>query len=50
MDSVRTGRPAVETTLGMPIFEYLAQHPDYSAVFNDAMTALSAKIALGGLD
>ena len=45
MDSVRTGRPAVETTLGMPVFEYLAQHPDYSEVFNDAMTALSAPVA-----
>src|SRR5687768_9211952 len=38
MDSVRTGRPAAETTFGMPVFEYLAQHPDYSEVFNDAMT------------
>jgi hypothetical protein len=45
MDSVRTGRPAAETTLGMPVFEYLAQHPDYSEVFNDAMTALSAPVA-----
>ena len=45
LDSVRTGRPAAETTLGMPVFDYLARHPDYSAVFNDAMTALSAPVA-----
>ena len=45
MDSVRTGRPAFETTLGMPVFEYLAQNPDYSEVFNGAMTALSAPVA-----
>ena len=45
MDSVRTGKPAAETTLGMPVFEYLAQNPDYSEVFNDAMTALSAPVA-----
>ncbi len=45
MDSVKTGRPAAEATLGMPVFEYFAQHPEYSEVFNDAMTALSAPVA-----
>jgi len=44
LDSVSTGRPAVEKTLGMPVFEYFAKHPDYSAVFNDAMTAFSAPV------
>jgi hypothetical protein len=44
MHSVMTGKPAVDQTLGMPIFEYLAGHPDYSKVFNDAMTALSAPV------
>jgi hypothetical protein len=45
MHSVMTGKPAVEKTLGVPVFEYLAKNPDYSAVFNDAMTALSAPVA-----
>jgi O-methyltransferase len=27
------------------VFEYLSKHPDYSQVFNDAMTALSAPVA-----
>jgi hypothetical protein len=45
MDSMSTGKPAADTTLGMPIFEYLATDPAYSKVFNDAMTALSAPVA-----
>jgi hypothetical protein len=45
MDSVKTGRPAAEAILGMPVFEYFAQNPEYSEVFNDAMTALSAPVA-----
>ncbi len=45
LDSVRTGHPAAEATLGMPIFDYFAKHPEYSEVFNDAMTALSAPVA-----
>jgi len=44
MHSVMTGKPAADKALGMPIFEYLAKHPDYSQVFNDAMTALSAPV------
>jgi hypothetical protein len=42
--SVRTGRPAMEATVGAPAFEYFRQHPEYSAVFNDAMTAFSAAV------
>jgi len=45
MHSVMTGQPAVDKALGMPVFEYLSKHPDYSQVFNDAMTALSAPVA-----
>jgi len=44
MHSVMTGQPAADKALGVPVFEYLAQHPDYSRVFNDAMTALSAPV------
>ncbi len=50
MDSVKTGRPAAEATLEMPVFEYFAQHPDYSEVFNDAMTALSAPVARAAIE
>jgi hypothetical protein len=50
MHSVMTGKPAVDKTLGMPVFEYLAKHPDYSQVFNDAMTALSAPVVGAAID
>ena len=45
MHSMATGKPAVEKTAGMPVFEYFEKHPDYSQVFNDAMTAMSAPVA-----
>ncbi len=41
--AVRTGTPASHTTLGMPVFEYLASNPDYSQIFNEAMTGFSAE-------
>ena len=50
LDSVMTGHTAAETTLGMPVFEYLAKNPDYSKVFNDAMTALSAPVIGAALE
>jgi hypothetical protein len=49
LDSVRTGLPAVDNTLGKPLFEYLAQDPAYSAIFNDAMTALSIPAAAAAI-
>ena len=42
MHSMTTGKPASEFTWGMPPFEYLAKDPEYSKVFNDAMTSFSA--------
>lgn len=45
IDSVRTGAPAAEATLGKPLFEYLANDPVYSAIFNDAMTSISTPAA-----
>jgi hypothetical protein len=39
---VRTGKQALDKIYGMPIFEYFAQNPGETQVFNDAMTALSA--------
>ena len=50
MHSMKTGRPASEFTFGMPPFEYLATHPDYSKTFNDAMTAFSAPIGNAALE
>jgi len=50
MDSVLTGKPAADATLGMPFFEYLAKNPDYSKVFNDAMTAFSTPVVDAALE
>jgi O-methyltransferase/methyltransferase family protein len=50
LDSVMTGKPAADTTLGMPVFQYLAKNPEYSKVFNDAMTALSAPVIGAALE
>jgi hypothetical protein len=50
LDCVTTGKPAVDTTVGMPVFEYLAKNPEYSRVFNDAMTALSAPVIAAALE
>jgi hypothetical protein len=45
MDSVLSGLPAADTTLGMPVFEYFAQNPELSEIFNNAMTSFSASVA-----
>jgi len=50
IDSVRTGKTAADSALGMPVFEYLAKNPEYSAVFNDAMTAFSAPVVNAALE
>lgn len=44
MESLRTGRPAGEKTVGMPVFEYFGRNPEYSEIFNRAMTNLSASV------
>jgi O-methyltransferase domain/Dimerisation domain len=44
IESLRTGKPAAEKTLGKPMFEWLAEHPEYSSTFNNAMTNMSAAI------
>jgi len=38
---VRTGKQALDQIYGMPVFEYLKQHPEEAQIFNDAMTGLS---------
>lgn len=45
LHSVRTGEPAFEHQFGMGVFEYLAQNPEASAVFNEAMTGWTAQLA-----
>jgi len=44
LESVRTGRPAVEATVGMPVFEYFARDHELSEIFNNAMTSFSAML------
>ena len=44
LHSVKTGQPAVQKVTGMPVFEYFAGQPEYSALFNNAMTAFSAVV------
>lgn len=39
--SVRTGQTAFSKLRGKPIWDYLAEDPDFAAVFNNAMTAAS---------
>jgi orsellinic acid C2-O-methyltransferase len=53
IETVRTGRPGVDICHGMPLFEFLAQHPDRAAGFNAAMserTAAFAPSVAGGYD
>jgi hypothetical protein len=38
---VRTGKQAVDRIYGMPIFEYLKQHPEEAQIFDETMTGLS---------
>jgi hypothetical protein len=44
MHSVTTGKPAIEKTFGMPVFEFFPRNPELSEVFNNAMTAFSAAV------
>jgi SAM-dependent methyltransferase len=44
--TVLTGEPALEHVFGMNSFEYLAQHPDEAASFDDAMAAFTRLVAL----
>jgi hypothetical protein len=45
LESVRTGRTAFDGVFGEPAFDYLAKHPDESAVFNEGMTGFTSSIA-----
>ena len=50
LHSVRTGRPSVEQVMGKPWFKVLAEDPTLSAVFNDAMTSMSAQVIPAALE
>ena len=50
MHSVRTGQPAVEKVVGMPIFDYFPTDPKESAVFNRAMTSFSSMVVSAVLE
>jgi hypothetical protein len=43
--SVETGNTAFDHVFGMDVFAYLAAHPEEAAVFNRAMTAVTAPVA-----
>ncbi|OBG27973.1 methyltransferase [Mycobacterium sp. 852002-51057_SCH5723018] len=40
-DAIRTGRAVVPELRGKPVFEYLAEEPEFAAIFNSAMTSMS---------
>ena len=41
MRSLETGEPAFPRVHGKPIFDYFAEHPDMSRIFEEAMTSFS---------
>src|SRR5262245_51299194 len=45
LESVRNGRTAFDGLFGESVFDYLAGHPEESAVFNEGMTGFSSNIA-----
>ena len=45
LDSIRTGETAFDRVFGEPCFDYLAKHPEDSAVFNEGMTGFSTSVA-----
>src|SRR5918992_5157617 len=50
MHSVKTGEPAAEKVVGMPVFEYFPTNPQLSEIFNDAMTNLSDMVVRAALE
>jgi len=39
LESVQTGRPGLEQDLGMPIFDWLAMHPEEASLFSETMVS-----------
>lgn len=42
--SLRTGQPALGATVGMPLFDYLAAHPEDGALFCEAMIGMHGAV------
>jgi len=45
LHSVQTGEPAFSQVFDMPIYQYLTQHPEAAAVFNEAMIQMTTQVA-----
>ena len=41
--SVETGKPGFDKAQGMPVFDYLAQHPETASMFSEMMTGLHSQ-------
>lgn len=39
LESVQTGRPGLQQALGMPIFDWLAKHPEEASLFSETMVS-----------
>jgi hypothetical protein len=39
LESVQTGKPGLEGALGMPIFDWLAKHPEEASLFSETMVS-----------
>jgi len=39
LESVQTGKPGLEQAIGMPIFDWLAQHPEEASLFSETMVS-----------
>ena len=50
MHSVKTGETAFDNLYGMNWFEYVAQNPEPSEIFNDAMTGFATQIHTAAVD
>src|SRR3712207_155841 len=44
LDVVRTGQPAFPRVFGKPLFDYLAEHAEEAAVFNQAMVGTIGQV------
>lgn len=43
-EAIRTGQPVIPALRGKPLFEYLADEPEFAEIFNDAMTSGSEAV------
>lgn len=50
LHTLKTGEPAFEKTFGMPLFEYLSAHAEYSTKLFRAMSSISAARTAGLLE